>query len=269
MQKIALPQKVTFKKIGERDSGQIIIEPCYPGYGTTLGNSLRRALLSSLPGAAVVGVKIKGSNHEFSTLPNIKEDILEIILNLKNLRIKFFGEEGEVIKLELKAKGKKKVTAKDIAKNSKVEVINEDLHIAEITDAGGVFEIDIYATSGFGYLPIEGRNTPEKEVGYIEVDSIFCPIRAVKVNIENVRVGQMTNWERLIIDIKTDGSLTFQEALKQATYILVEQFSFILDKAKEEVGEKKEIKKKEKKEKKKEEKEEDDSKNEPEEKSQK
>lgn len=239
MQKIILPQKATFIQLEDENEGQIVIEPCYPGYGTTLGNGLRRVLLSSLKGAAVTGVKVKNASHEFTTLPQVKEDILEIILNLKNLRLKFFGEEGEVIKLELKAQGEKKVRAAEIAKNSQVEIMNPDLHIAEITDAAGSLEMEIFVTSGYGYTPIEGRKTPDKEVGYIEVDSIFSPVKAVKIDVENARVGQMTDWDRLVIEIKTDGTISFREAFKQAAEILVEQFSFVLEEAKKEIGEEK------------------------------
>lgn len=238
MQKVILPKTITFKKDDKEHQGQVIVEPCCPGYGTTLGNSLRRVLLSSLQGAAVVGVKINGADHEFTTLPNIKEDILEIILNLKGLRMKFFGEEDEVVKLELKVEGEKRVTAKDIAKNSKIEIVNPNLHIAEITNSNGSLEIDIFVASGYGYSSIESKDTQEKEVGYIEIDSLFSPIKAVKVNIENVRVGQMTDWEKLIIEIKTDGTISFIEAFKQVMEILVEQFGFLLEKVNEEVGEK-------------------------------
>ena len=236
MPKIVLPQKVTFIQNEGINQGQIVIEPCYPGYGTTLGNGLRRALLSSLKGAAVVGVKIKGISHEFTTLPHVKEDALEIILNLKNLRLKFFGAEDEVIKLELKAQGEKKVSDKDITKNSQVEIVNPQLHLAEITDPKGSLEMEILVACGYGYNPIEGRKTPDKEVGYIEIDSIFSPVRVVKVNVENVRVGQMTDWDKLIIEIKTDGTISFQEAFKQAAEILVEQFSFVLNETKKEIG---------------------------------
>ncbi len=238
MQKVILPKKVAFNKGEEEFSGRIIIEPCYPGYGTTLGNSFRRVLLSSLEGAAVVGVKINGAGHEFTSLPDVKEDILEIILNLKGLRIKFFGEEGEVAKLKLKAEGEKEVTAKDITKSDKVEIINNDLHIADITDKKGKLEMEIYISSGYGYSSIEGRDTKEKEVGYIEVDSIFSPVKAVKVEIENVRVGGMTDWEKLIIDIKTDGTIEYTEAFKQVADILVSQFSFLQEKINNELGEK-------------------------------
>lgn len=234
MQKVTLPQKITCSE-GNWE-GQITIEPCYPGYGTTIGNSLRRVLLSSLGGAAVVGVKIKGASHEFTTLPKVKEDILEIILNLKNLRLKFFGNEGETVKLDLNAKGQKKVTARDIEKNSLIEIMNPELPIAEITDADGSLEMEIFVSYGYGYSPIDGRKTPGKEVGYIEVDSIFCPVRAVKVAVENIRVGQMTDWDKLILDIKTDGTLSFKEAFQQAAAILVEQFSFVLGEANKAAG---------------------------------
>ena len=237
MPKIVLPQKVIFTQTEDANHGQIVIEPCYPGYGITLGNGLRRALLSSLKGAAVVGVKIKGTSHEFTTLPQVKEDVLEIILNLKNLRLKFFAAENEVIKLELKAQGEKKVSAKEITKNSQVEIINPQLHLAEITEANGSLEMEIFVACGYGYSPIEGREIPNKEVGYIEIDSIFSPVRVVKVNVENVRVGQMTDWDKLIIEVKTDGTISFREAFKQAAEILVEQFSFVLAEAKREVGE--------------------------------
>jgi len=234
MQKVVLPQKVTFNKGEEDFMGQIIIEPCHPGYGVTLGNSFRRVLLSSLEGAAIVGIKVNGADHEFTTLPGVKEDILEIILNLKGLRMKFFGEDNEIIKLELKVDGEQEVTAKDITKNSKIEIINEDLHIADTTDKKAKLEIDLYVASGFGYSSIEGRETKDKEVGYIEVDSIFSPVKVVKIDIENVRVGQMTNWEKLIIDIKTDGTIGYVDAFKQAADILVEQFSFVQAKVNEE-----------------------------------
>ena len=232
MPKIVLPQKVIFTQTEDANHGQIVIEPCYPGYGITLGNGLRRALLSSLKGAAVVGVKIKGTSHEFTTLPQVKEDVLEIILNLKNLRLKFFGAENEVIKLELKAQGEKKVSAKEITKNSQVEIINPQLHLAEITEANGSLEMEIFVACGYGYSPIEGRETPNKEVGYIEIDSIFSPVRVVKVNVENVRVGQMTNYENLILTIETDGTITPEQAINQATQILIDHFQLILDETK-------------------------------------
>jgi DNA-directed RNA polymerase subunit alpha len=248
MQSIALPKKIEFKKSG-KDSNQaeVIIEPCYPGYGTTIGNSLRRVLLSSLRGAAVVGVKIKGANHEFMTLPHIKEDVLEIILNLKQLRVKLYGEEP--VKLELEVAGEKEVKASDIKKNSQAEIANSDLFLAHITDMAGNLNMEIFVAPGRGYETIESRERTEKhEIGYIEMDSLFSPVLAVSIDIENVRVGKMTNWEKLILNIKTDGTITPEEALKQATEVLIDQFGSIMslargEKAVEEaVEEKEEIK---------------------------
>ncbi len=245
MQSIALPKKIEFKKSG-KDSNQaeVIIEPCYPGYGTTIGNSLRRVLLSSLRGAAVVGVKIKGANHEFMTLPHIKEDVLEIILNLKQLRVKLYGEEP--VKLELEVAGEKEVKASDIKKNSQAEIANPDLFLARITDMAGNLNMEIFVAPGRGYETIESRERTEKhEIGYIEMDSLFSPVLAVSIDIENVRVGKMTNWEKLILNIKTDGTITPEEALKQATEVLIDQFGSIMslakgEKVEEEAGEEKE-----------------------------
>ncbi|MBI4812137.1 DNA-directed RNA polymerase subunit alpha [Candidatus Falkowbacteria bacterium] len=222
MQNIALPQKIEFKKGEEQNRGLIIVEPCYPGYGTTLGNSLRRVLLSSLAGAAVVGVKIKGASHEFSAIPHVKEDILEIILNLKRLRLKVYADEA--IKLELDVHGEKEVRASDIAKNSQVEIVNPDLVLAHITDMAGSLNMEIFVSCGRGYETIESRGEKKHETGYIEMDSIFTPILSVGVNIDNVRVGKMTNWDKLTLDILTDGTITPKEAFGQAAEILINQF---------------------------------------------
>lgn len=228
MQSIALPQKIEFKKREEKNQGVVVVEPCYPGYGTTLGNSLRRVLLSSLPGAAVVGVKIKGADHEFMTLPHIKEDVLEIILNLKQLRLKVFSEE--VIRLELEAHGEKTAKASDIVKNSQVEIVNPDLILAHITDMAGSLNMEIFVSQGRGYETIESRGGQNNELGYIEMDSIFSPVLSVGINIENMRVGKMTNWERLTLNILTDGTITAEEAFKQSADVLIEQFNALLGK---------------------------------------
>lgn len=241
MQNIALPQKVEFKKGEGKNRDLIIIEPCYPGYGTTLGNSIRRVLLSSLPGSAVVGVKIKGAAHEFSTLPNIKEDVLEIILNLKQLRLKVHTDE--VVKLELEAHGEKEIKAGGITKNSLVEIINPDLVLAHITDMAGSLNMEIFVSRGRGYETVESREEKIHEIGYIEIDSIFSPILAVGINVENVRVGKMTNWDKLILNILTDGTITPENAFKQAVEILISQFNALLGeevKKEEEIVSKKE-----------------------------
>ncbi len=242
MQHIALPKKIESKKGENANQGSIVIEPCYPSYGTTLGNSLRRVLLSSLPGAAVVGVKIKGADHEFTDLPHVKEDILEIILNLKQLRLKVFTEE--IVKLELDVHGEKGVKAGDITKNSQVEIMNPDLVLAHITDMAGKLNMEIFVSQGRGYETIESRDSKKQEIGYIEMDSIFSPVMHVGADIENVRVGKMTNWEKLILNITTDGTITPEEAFSQAVEILISQFSSLTGKevaeeAKEEIIEEK------------------------------
>jgi len=235
MQNIALPKKIEFKKGDKPNSGSIIVEPCYPGYGTTLGNSIRRVLLSSLPGAAVVGVKIKKADHEFTTIPHVKEDVLEIILNLKQLRLKVHADEE--VKLELDVHGEKEVKASDITKNSLVEIVNSNLTLAHITDMAGSLNLEIFVSRGRGYETIESRENKKHEIGYIEMDSIFSPVLAASVDVENVRVGKMTNWDKLILDITTDGIISPEEAFNQSVAILIEQFKSLA-----EGGEKEEVK---------------------------
>jgi len=228
MEKIALPKKIEFKEGVNSNEGSIIIEPLFPGYGNTIGNSLRRVLLSSLPGAAVVGVKIKGAKHEFMAMPGIKEDVIDIILNLKQLRLKILTETDEVIKLELNVQGKKQVTAKDIKKNSLVEIINSDLLLANITDTTGNLSMEIYVSSGMGYSVAEKNKKESKEVDYMEIDSVFSPIFGVNYKVENVRVGKMTNWDKLVLEVKTDGTISIEEAFNESVNILVNQFNALL-----------------------------------------
>ncbi len=226
MQNIANPKKINFTTGSNPNEGIITIEPLFPGYGMTLGNSLRRVLLSSLPGAAVVGVKIKGASHEFMAIPGIKEDVLEMILNFKQLRFKMFNEDE--VRLELKVKGKKVVTAADITKNSQLEIKNPELVLAHITDDSGILEAEILVRSGRGYKMTEGSKRENKEIGFIEVDSVFSPVTLVSIKVESARVGKMTNWDRLLLNIKTDGTITPEEALDESIKILVEQFSALL-----------------------------------------
>lgn len=231
MENIALPKKVDFRA-GENDNeGTIVVEPLFPGYGMTLGNSLRRVLLSSLPGAAVVGVKIKGASHEFMTLPGIQEDILEIMLNIKQLHLRIHGDDE--VRLELKVKGKQAVTAAEITKNSQVEIKNPELLLATLTDEKASLEVEIIARPGRGYRLSEGAKRENNELGYIEIDSIFSPVLSVSLDVENTRVGKMTNWDQLLITLKTDGTLSPMEAFNQAAQILVDQFSALLPHAHE------------------------------------
>lgn len=227
MQTIALPKKIEFKKGDSDFEGKITIEPCFPGYGITLGNSLRRVLLSSLPGAAPVGIKIKGVDHEFMAMPHLKEDILEFILNLKKLRLKVMTDE--TVKLELEVHGEHEIKAGDIKKNSQVEIVNPELVLGHITDMSGHMEAEIFVRRGMGYETIESREQKENEIGYIEMDSIFSPVLKAGIRIENVRVGKMTNWDKIILDIVTDGTLDPVQAFKHTVEILTDQYNALID----------------------------------------
>jgi len=232
MQNIALPKKIEFTDGASAQEGVVTVEPLFPGYGMTLGNSLRRVLLSSLPGAAVVGVKVKGASHEFMALPHVKEDVLEMVLNLKQLRLKVHTDDE--VRLELKVKGKKTVTAGDIAKNSQAEVKNPGLVLAHITDEAGSLEMEIFVHAGRGYRMTEGTKRENREIGYIEIDSIYSPVTLVSINVENTRVGKMTNWDKLVLNIKTDGTISPEESFREAVKILVDQYSSFLTAAGEE-----------------------------------
>lgn len=224
MNTIALPKKISFTESDEKNRATVSLEPLAPGYGTTLGNALRRVLLSSLPGAAVVGAKIEGATHEFMALPNVKEDVLQIMLNLKNVR--FILDEGvNEARLELKADGEKTVKASDIVKQAGVIVVNPDQPIAQLTDIGATFNMEIFVSRGLGYETIENRENRKAELGYIDIDSIFSPIMAVALTVENVRVGKMVNWDKMMLDITTDGTLTIEEAFGQAVDILSSQIN--------------------------------------------
>lgn len=218
---IPLPSK---PKIIKSDGNRAIfeIEGCYPGYGITLGNALRRALLSSLPGAAITGIKIKGVQHEFSTIPYILEDVIEIILNLKQIRFKLYSETP--VKIFLKVKGEKEVKAEDIKTTAEVEIINKEVHIATLTDKKAELEIELEVSPGLGYQSSDVGKKGKLEIGQIAIDAIFTPIKKVNFEVENMRVGERTDYNRLKLDIETDGSISPIEALEQATQILVSHF---------------------------------------------
>jgi DNA-directed RNA polymerase subunit alpha len=224
METIAKPNKIEFLKGASANEATVVVEPFYPGYGMTVGNSLRRVMLSSLVGTAVVGVKIEGVSHEFSSLPHVKEDVLEIIMNIKKLKAKIDGEDEE-IKLELEVRGKKEVTAADIKKDSRVEIVNKDIVIANITDMAGFLKMEITIGRGRGYRPVEATEKKNKEIGYIETDAIFSPVLAAGLKIETVRVGKMTNWDKLMIDIITDGTITPEKAYRDSVNILQDQIA--------------------------------------------
>ncbi len=234
MQIVSLPQKPKYTPIDEF-SGKFDISGCYPGYGATLGNALRRVLLSSLEGAAINAVKIKGVSHEFSTIEGVKEDVVQIILNLKKIRFKMHSDEP--VKVTLKVKGEGVVTASDIKCPSSVEVVSKDQAIATITDKKVELEMELEVSKGLGYVPIEQQEREEKEIGVIVIDAVYTPIRRVNYEVENARVGKRTDYNKITLEIVTDGSITPEEAFAKAVSILVEQFSALIgiEVAKEEV----------------------------------
>ncbi len=226
MEPIRLPTKIELIPGSQKHQATLVVEPCFQGYGTTLGNALRRVLLSSLPGAAVTAVKITGAQHEFSTLPNVKEDVLEIILNLKQLRLRIHSEES--VRLTLKKTGEGKVKAKDIEANADVEIVNPDLHIATITDEAGELEMEIIASRGRGFVTTEDRGK-EKEIGVIAIDAIYTPVKNVGYQVVDTRVGQITNFDKLMLNVETDGTITAKDAIEQATKLLLEHFQLLGD----------------------------------------
>ena len=236
-----LPTHVELIQDKDPRKATLIVEPCYPGYGTTVGNALRRVLLSSLPGAAVVAVKIEGADHEFSTVPNVLEDVVQIILNLKQLRLKVFS--SETVRLTLEHSGEGVVTAGDITPNSDVEISTKDHKIATLTSKGAKLKMEIMVRQGRGYIPIEEREHEEKEIGVIQIDSVFTPIRSVGYRVEDVRVGQKTNYDKLAVSIETDGTIAPQDAVQQTVQILLDHFNMI---AHVESGKKKAVKHEEK-----------------------
>ncbi|MDE2311502.1 MAG: DNA-directed RNA polymerase subunit alpha [Patescibacteria group bacterium] len=203
----------------------VALEPLYPGYGVTIGNAIRRVLLSSMPGAAVTAAKIKFVDHEFSTIPNVKEDVIQIILNLKQLRVKCFS--AEPVRVQLKVKGEKLVTAADIKENDQVQVINKDLHIATTDSKAADFEVELVIEQGRGYVPVEMREGQKLDTGMIAIDAIFTPIKSVHFDVSNVRVGQLTNFDKLELVMETDGTINGQEAADIAAHILVDHFSMM------------------------------------------
>lgn len=221
---IQLPNQIQSQQL-EPARSLFTIAPCYPGYGTTLGNALRRVLLSSLPGGAITAVHIKGVDHEFSTMEHVKEDVVDILLNLKKIRLKVFSDEA--VRIQLSVSGKKKVTAKDFEKNSEVQVMNPDCHIATLTDAAAKFELTAITQKGRGYIPVEARENEKLEVGFMALDAIYTPIRNVNFKTEHVRVEQMTNYDKLLLDVTTDGTVTPEAAVTQACQILVDHFSLV------------------------------------------
>lgn len=221
-----LSETVKIKKVSETEKqGVFEIEGLYTGYGLTLGNALRRVLLSSLPGAAITQVKIKGVEHEFSTVAGVLEDVLELVLNLKKVRFNFHATEPQV--LTLKIKGEKEVKAADIKGNAQVEVINPEAHIATLTSRNSELDMEIIVEKGSGYAPVESRKIEKLPIKTIAIDAIFTPVVKVNFEIENMRVGERTDFNRLKLLIETDGSVSPSSALHKSCNILKDHFEKI------------------------------------------
>lgn len=204
------------------------VEGLYPGYGVTIGNSLRRVLLSSLEGAAITQIKVKGVQHEFSTIPGVLEDVIIITTNLKQMRFKLHSQEPQ--KATVKIKGEKEVKGSDFEFPSQIELINKSCHIATLTDKKSELEMEIQIEKGVGYEPVDARNKNQKlEVGAIPIDAIFTPMKRVNYKIENMRVGERTDFDRLLLDIETDGTIEPEDAFFKACEILVKHFSLIAE----------------------------------------
>jgi len=219
------PPKVIDKK---DDWASFEIEALYPGYGITIANSLRRVLISSLPGAAITQIKIKGAQHEYSVVEGITEDVITIIANLKQLRFKVYGDEPQ--KATLKIKGEKEVKGSDMKVPSQMELINKDAHIATLTSKGAELEMEVQVEKGVGYEPVEDRKKRGKlEIGVIPIDAIFTPVKRVNYNIDNMRVGDRTDFDKVILDITTDGTITPEDALFESSKILVDHFSLFVN----------------------------------------
>ncbi len=219
--------KITIEEVADKEThGVFVIEPLERGYGTTLGNSLRRILLSSLPGTAVTSVKIDGVLHEFSTIPGVVEDTTDIILNLKELVVKILNEAPKRVRLEVS--GEKDVTAADIAVPSDVEILNPDLHIATV-GKGATLSMEIALDKGRGYVPADRNKAATNIIGVIPIDSIFTPVRKVNYAVEHTRVGQVTDFDRLVLEIWTDGSINPVEAVSLAAKILSEHLSLFVN----------------------------------------
>ena len=225
MESILLPSKISFAKGDRPNEGVLTVEPCTQGYGTTLGNAIRRVLLSSLPGAAVTSVRVKGVDHEFSTIPYVKEDALEVILNLKSLRVKSHSDEP--VKLTLSAKGEKLVTAADFDKNADVEVANPGHVIATLTDPAATFEMEITVSPGRGYRSTEERVKEKMDIGTIAIDALFSPVLNVSYKVEATRVGERTDYDKLLLYVETDGTLDAKDACTQAVKILLDHFNLL------------------------------------------
>ncbi len=219
------PKVEMIENSGDNRYGKFIAEPLERGYGITLGNALRRIMLSSLPGAAVTSIKIEGVLHEFSTIPGVKEDVTEIVLNLKDLSIKLHSDEMKTIRIEKEGEGI--VTAGDIIADADVEILNPDMHIATLDQDSRLY-MEINVAKGRGYVPAENNKSEELAIGMIPVDSIYTPVKKVSYSVENTRVGQMTDYDKLILEMETDGSIHPEEAISLASRVMNEHLNLFI-----------------------------------------
>lgn len=225
MIEIEKPKIETVEISEDATYGKFIVEPLERGYGTTLGNSLRRILLSSLPGAAVTSVQIEGALHEFSTIDGVVEDVTTIILNLKKLALRIYSDEEKVLEVDVQGEGK--VTAADIIFDSDVEILNPELHIATL-DTNGHLKMRITAQRGRGYRPADVNNHDDRPIGVIPVDSIFTPVSKVTYQVESTRIGQDANFDKLTFDVETDGSIRPEEAISLGAKIFTEHLNIFV-----------------------------------------
>lgn len=213
--------------------GRFVVEPLERGYGTTLGNSLRRMLISSLPGAAARSIDITGVQHEFSAVPGVVEDVTEIIMNVKNIAFGLHTEEEKVVSINVK--GPKVVTAEDIVFDSDVEIFNKDQHIATVAE-GGHFEMLIYVGKGRGFVPAEGNKRRDLPIGVIPIDSIYTPVEKVNYTVEKTRVGQSTDFDKLVMEVHTNGTIKAQDALGLASKILISHLELFMEMSEEAIN---------------------------------
>ena len=242
---LQLPEQL---KVVSKEGNRAVFEilPLLPGYGPTIANPLRRVLLSSLTGAAITSIKIKGVEHEFSTISGVLEDTIEIILNVKKLRFKLHGDGP--VKITLDASGEKQLTGKDIKLTSDVELINEDQHIATLTEKKSSFNLELEIEKGIGYISVEQRRKDKLPIGVIAVDAIFSPVKMVNFSVENIRVGERIDYNKVVMEVETDGSIQPEKAMKDAADILVDHFKVVAEIQVPETKEPKPVKKKEAKE---------------------
>lgn len=226
MLEIEKPRIETVDLSDDATYGKFVVEPLERGYGTTLGNSLRRILLSSLPGAAVTSVQFDGVLHEFSTIDGVREDVTQIILNIKQLSLKIYSDEEKTMEIDVQGEGT--VTAADIVHDSDVEILNPDLHIATLAKDGRL-HVKLTAARGRGYVPAEANKRDDQAIGIIPVDSIYTPVSRVNYQVENTRVGQVTNFDKLTLDVWTDGSIRPEEAVSLGAKILTEHLNIFVD----------------------------------------